>query len=256
MSSSEKYDPRAFPPVAVTVDVVVFTIREKTLRVLLINRGVEPFRGEWALPGGFLKPDENLDEAAARELAEETGVTEESVYLEQLGSYGSPDRDPRMRVVTVAYWAICGDLPDPVGGGDAADAMLIPVSMIEQDEISLAFDHREILRDALQHAARSLESPLVAAKFCPPQFTISELRNVYEAAWNRSIDQGNFQRKIRASRMFMNVSAQIGASGPRGGRPASLWSIRDEGPDGEDTDGSRDSEENEAVTRKGKARKR
>ena len=236
MNSSGEYDPRAFPPVAVTVDIVIFTIREKELQVLLIERGVEPFLGRWALPGGFLKPDEDLDAAAARELCEETGIVSEADYLEQFGAYSSPKRDPRMRVVTVAYWAISSDLPDPAGGGDAVAARLVPVSTIEQGEIELAFDHYEIMRDAVKHALSRLESPQIAAKFCPPQFTISELRKVYETVWNTSIDQGNFQRKFRASSMFMNRSSVIGSSGPRGGRPASLWSLNEMGAAG-DTDG-------------------
>lgn len=230
MSSSPEYDPRAFPPVAVTVDVVIFTIYEETLCVLLIKRGTEPFRNAWALPGGFIKPEEDLDTAAARELAEETGITEEAAYLEQLGSYGSPKRDPRMRVVTVAYWAICTNLPPPVSGGDAAHAELVPTSMIEEKKIKLAFDHDRIVRDALEKAMERLEYPPIAAKFCSPQFTISELRKVYEAIWNTSFDQGNFQRKIRKSRLFENLSVEKSSEGPRGGRPASLWSTQDVDP--------------------------
>ena len=108
------YDPRAFPPMAVTVDVVLFTIVDEALQLLLIERGVEPFFGAWALPGGFVQPeDETLDQAAARELAEETDVGPGTAYLEQLGSYGAVDRDPRMRVVSVAYWAACSYLPRP-----------------------------------------------------------------------------------------------------------------------------------------------
>ena len=110
------YDPRAYPPVAVTVDVAVFTIRDDALQVLLIQRGGEPYLGAWALPGGFVRPDEDLDEAAARELGEETGLRADGWHLEQLGSYGAPERDPRMRVVTVAYWAICSELPALRGG--------------------------------------------------------------------------------------------------------------------------------------------
>ncbi|MCY3986266.1 MAG: NUDIX domain-containing protein [Candidatus Dadabacteria bacterium] len=225
MVSSGEYDSRAFPPVAVTVDIVMLTICKDSLQVLLIKRGEEPFLGGLALPGGFLKPDEDLDAAARRELAEETGVISEEDYLEQFGVYSSPERDPRMRVVTVAYWAICSDLTDLVEGGDAEDPQLVPVSRIDQREIDLAFDHYEIVRDAVKHALGRLESPLIAAKFCPPQFTISELRRVYEAAWSTRIDQGNFQRKIRASNMFRNLSAEKSSSGPKGGRPASLWSV-------------------------------
>ena len=255
MNSSGEYDPRAFPPVAVTADVVVFTIREKELRVLLIRRGVEPFLDAWALPGGFLKPDEDLAAAAARELAEETGITDEVAYLEQFGAYSSPKRDPRMRVVTVAYWAICSDLPEPVGGGDAAAAQLIPVSAIKQKEIELAFDHYDIVRDALEHALDRLESPLVAANFCSPQFTISEFRNVYEAAWNTSINPGNFQRMIRRNKAFQSVSVMRTASGPRGGRPASLWSLNEEASDGADPQMIGKSEEPDTMPEKKKIRR-
>ena len=260
MASSAEYDPRAFPPVAVTVDIVIFTIHEEALRILLIKRGAEPFRDAWALPGGFIKPDEDLDEAAARELAEETGITEEAAYLEQLGSYGSPKRDPRMRVVTVAYWAICANLQSPVGGDDAAHAELVPISMIEEKKINLAFDHNQIVRDAMEKAMERLEYPPVAAKFCSPQFTISELRKVYEAIWNTNIDQGNFQRKIRKNRLFENLSAAKNLHGPRGGRPASLWSTRDvdpaHGPSGkfEATAGSSPKMKRKKLPRTGKTR--
>ena len=252
MNSSSEYNPRDYPPVAVTVDIVIFTIQEKELQVLLVERGEEPFLGRWALPGGFLKPDEDLDAAAERELDEETNVTIEADYLEQFGAYSSPERDPRMRVVTVAYWAICSDLPDLVGGGDAADARLFPVSEIEQREVELAFDHYEIVCDAVKHAHSSLD-PLIAAKFCHPEFTISELRNVYEAVLNRSIDQGNFQRKVRANSMFLNVSAAKTSEGPRGGRPASLWSL-DEMSTAQIMDASGDAEPEEGTVRKRKTR--
>ena len=225
-----EYDPREFPPVAVTVDMVVFTLREEGLRVLLVRRGGEPFRGAWALPGGFVKPDENLEAAAARELEEETGITERDAYLEQFGSYGEPDRDPRMRVVTVAYWAICPNLPDPKAGSDADSAELVPVSAVEWGEVALAFDHRGILLDALERMRDKLEYPYIAAKFCPPQFTISELRKVYEAVWDTSLDKGNFQRAVRENDAFRSLdSAKKIASGPAGGRPASLWSVREPG---------------------------
>ena len=140
------YDPGDYPPFAVTVDVAVFTIRNDTLHVLLIERGEEPFRGALALPGGFVKPGEGLDQAAARELAEETGLRDGSWHLEQLASYGAPGRDPRMRVVTVAYWAICADLPALRGGGDAVAAVLTPVEEIEGGAVRLAFDHERIVR--------------------------------------------------------------------------------------------------------------
>lgn len=199
------YNPGDYPPVAVTVDVALFTIRRDELHVLLIKRGVEPFAGAWALPGGFVQPDEGLDGAATRELAEETGVTEDSVYLEQLRSYGSPGRDPRMRVVTVAYWGACAELPSPMGGSDAAQAELVPVSEIEDGDIELAFDHDVIVSDALERVRAKLEYTALAARFCTPEFTISELRKVYETVWNTKLDPGNFQRKVRDNRSFQRV---------------------------------------------------
>ena len=205
-----EYNPRDFPAVAVTVDVALFTIRRDALHILLIKRGVEPFAGAWALPGGFVRPGEDLDAAAARELAEETGVAEDSVYLEQLRSYGSPDRDPRMRVITVAYWAACSALRAPLGGSDAAHAELAPVSIVEEGGIELAFDHHQIVRDAAERVRAKLEYTALAARFCRPEFTISELREVYETIWNTDLDPGNFQRKVRVNRPFR----RLGTSAP------------------------------------------
>ena len=224
------YDPRAYPAVAVTVDVVVFTVRGDSLQLLLVRRGEEPHAGDWALPGGFVRPDEDLDGAAARELGEETGVTEEHAYLEQLRSYGSPGRDPRMRVITVAYWAVCADLPAPAGGGDAAFADLVPVSMIESGSIQLAFDHGTIVRDALERLRSKLEYTAVGARFCPPEFTITELRRVYEAAWGTRLDAGNFQRNVRMSGSFERVRPGRAHQGSPGGRPPSLWAVREDLP--------------------------
>ncbi|MDE0653782.1 MAG: NUDIX hydrolase [bacterium] len=146
----EGYDPGAFAPFAVTVDIVLLTRVEDQLKVLLIQRGKAPFEGAWALPGGFVGPDEDLEEAAARELLEETGVSTERSRLVQLGAYGHPARDPRMRVVTVAYGAIVAELAEvPRGGSDAARAELVAVAEVVGDRVRLAFDHRLIVADAL-----------------------------------------------------------------------------------------------------------
>ena len=256
------YDPDRYPRFAVTVDVAIFTIRDDALHVLLIERGGEPFLGAQALPGGFVRPDEDLEQAAARELAEETGLTAGSWHLEQLAAYGAPDRDPRMRVVTAAYWAICADLPALRGGGDAAAAALTPVERIERGDIRLAFDHERIVRDAVERMRSRLKEAVertqsrpehmaLAARFCPPEFTIGQLRRVCEAVLGPSstgqrtqLDPGNFQRNVKASGAFepleserhaegerRNVSGaseqHVGAaaSRPRRGRPASLWSV-------------------------------
>ena len=205
--SGGDYRPGDYPPVAVTVDVALFAIHRDALHILLIERGVEPFAGAWALPGGFVLPNEDLDAAAARELEEETGVTEDAAYLEQLRSYGSPGRDPRMRVVTVAYWGACATVPAPLGSSDAAHAELVPVSQVEEGDIELAFDHDRIVKDAVERLRAKLEYTALAARFCPPKFTISELRKVYETVWNTTLDPGNFQRKVRENRAFQRLGS-------------------------------------------------
>ncbi len=218
------YDPDDYPRVAVTVDIVVFTIVDDDLRVLLVQRGEPPFLGRWALPGGFVRPDEDLDRAAVRELAEETGIHQKVGLLEQFGSYGDPGRDPRMRVVTVGYWAIVPDLPSPMGGSDARHAELVSVAEVESERMRLAFDHQHIFSEALETARSSLEDRTVGTLFCEPGFKVSTLRQVYNTVWNTELDAGNFQRKVTTADGFLTKleSAPV-RSGERGGRPASLW---------------------------------
>lgn len=213
------YQPSDHPPVAVTVDLVVLTIRDGELCALVIRRGEPPFAGHWALPGGFVRPDENLDHAAARELSEETGLAQGSVHLEQLASYGEPGRDPRMRVVTVAYLAIAPDLPRPVAGSDAADARWTPVA--ELDDTGLAFDHGPILRNGLERARAKLEYTPLATAFCATEFTIAELRRVYETVWGVALDPRNFHRKVTGAVGF--VIATGSTTTRDGGRPAQLY---------------------------------
>ena len=221
-----EYDPAAYAPFAVTVDVTVLTIRDDALQVLLIERGGEPFLGALALPGGFVQPDENLDQAAARELAEETGLKAGAWHLEQLVSYGAPGRDPRMRVVTVAYLAICAELPALRHGGDAAAAALTPVEEIERGAVHLAFDHERIVEDAVERTRSKLEYTALAAKFCPPAFTIGQLRRVYEVAWGARLYPGNFHREFLASGAFEQRGESAPAPGSGRGRPGALWSVR------------------------------
>lgn len=208
-----------YPPVAVTVDLVVLTVREDELQALTIRRGEEPFVGQWALAGGFLRPDEDLQEAAARELHEEAALSVPQVHLEQLASYGTPDRDPRMRTVTVAYLALAADLPAPTAGGDAAEARWQPVDRLLTAE--LAFDHTRILRDGVERARAKLEYTPLAAAFCPPEFTISELRRVYEVVWGTELDARNFHRKATKTTGFVEPTA--GFTTRDGGRPARLY---------------------------------
>src|SRR5215467_1336089 len=146
------YDPRTWPPAAVTVDLVVLTVHAHALAVLLVRRGEPPYRGRLALPGGFVRPGETLAQAAARELAEETALTPGVAHLEQLASYGDPGRDPRMRVVTVAYLTLAPGLPEPIAGTDAAAARWRTVDEVLGKPLRLAFDHSAILADGLERA--------------------------------------------------------------------------------------------------------
>lgn len=213
------YDPRAFSPAAVTVDLVVLTIRGGDLMILLVSRGEAPYRGSLALPGGFVRPDEGLAEAAARELAEETGVAVGTAHLEQLASYGAPDRDPRMRVVTVAYLAMTPAMADPRPGTDAAGAMWFPAG--QAIGRPLAFDHRQILADGMERVRAKLEYTPLATAFCPPEFTIAQLRSVYEIAWGRALDPRNFHRKVTGTPGFVTPVDRSTAG--RHGRPAQLF---------------------------------
>ena len=224
------YEPHDYPPVAVTVDVVAFTIVDDQLQVLLVRRGQDPYIGDWALPGGFVLPDEDLDAAARRELKEETGVVATQVYLEQLGTYGTPERDPRMRVVTVAYWAILANLPKPRGGGDAADADLFPVVMVEANALELAFDHGRIIADAVERVRSKLEYTTLAAQFCPPEFTISQLRRVYEAVWNARLEPANFHRKVTRTPGYLRSTGDRTDPSAGGGRPARTYQTGDVAP--------------------------
>ena len=223
----DPYDPSAFPPFASTVDVALFTIRDETLQILLIKRADEPFLGAWALPGGFVQPDEGLEQAAARVLAGETGLTDEAWYLEQLATYGDPKRDPRMRVVSIAYWAIRANLPMPRGGRFVIAAKFVEVKRIESGELKLAFDHGRIVQDAVEWTRSRLEHTALATRFCPPKFTIRDLRKVYETIWGVSLDPGNFQRIFRASGAFERCDP---TSRTGRGRPASLWRARSDDP--------------------------
>ncbi|MDG4766013.1 NUDIX domain-containing protein [Solwaraspora sp. WMMD406] len=260
MSEAEflaSYDPQAYPPVAVTVDVVALTIRDAQLHVLLVRRGAAPYEGAWALPGGFVQPDEDLPTAAARELAEETGLDARTgpgtrdtpgralrrVHLEQLASYGGPDRDPRMRVVSVAYLAFAPELPDPAAGSDAAAAAWVPVAALGLPEAvtpdrpvrqrpgtsrRLAFDHATILADGLDRARAKLEYTPLATRFVGEEFTISELRGVYETVWGVELHAGNFHRKVLSVPGFLDsVGATTERGGPRGGPRARIYRAGD-----------------------------
>lgn len=214
-----RYDPSDYPSVAVTVDLVALTIRDDALCALVVRRGEEPHAGRWALPGGFVRADEDLAVAAGRELAEETGVRAARLHLEQLGSYGAPQRDPRMRVITVAYLGLAPDLPLPTAGGDAAGARWAPVEDLSAD--GLAFDHDRILADGIERARAKIEYTPLATTFCADEFTVAELRRVYEIMWDTTLDSRNFHRKVTGATGFLVPTGRT--TGRDGGRPAQLY---------------------------------
>jgi 8-oxo-dGTP diphosphatase len=216
------YDPRAVPTFAVTVDVVILTMAAGVLHTLLVRRGQEPFRGMWAIPGGFKRPDETLDAAARRELAEETGVDVPSL-LTQFGAYGDPGRDPRTNVVTVGYLAVLRDVGKVVAGTDASHASLVPVAEILEERVELAFDHLRIVRDAIERVRVELEVSGIATAFVGTTFTMAELRAVYEAIWGVQLDAANFRRTLVGEEGWVIPTGRRARSGPGGGRPAELF---------------------------------
>jgi len=216
------YDPSNYPPFAVTVDVVILTMSDGELHVLLVRRGQAPFEGMWAIPGGFKHPTETLDEAATRELSEETSVQAASL-LTQFGSYGDPGRDPRMNVVTVAYLAVMRDVGAVAAGTDAAEATLMPVSKVLGGSVPLAFDHDRILRDAIDRVRVELEVSGVATAFVGPTFTLAELRAVYEAVWGVHLDGANFRRSVVAEDGWVIPTGRRARPGAAGGKPAELF---------------------------------
>lgn len=215
------YDPRAYGPIAVTVDVVALTIRDGELKVLLVRRGEPPYEGSWALPGGFVR-EEDLPETAARELAEEAGPRLRASHLEQLGSYGTPGRDPRMRVVSVAYLAFAPGLPESAAGSDAAAAEWVTVGAATSRP--LAFDHVTILADGLERARAKLEYTPLATAFVDEPFSIAELREVYETVWGERLHAGNFHRKVLSVPGFVESTGHYTQTGgPRGGPRSRLY---------------------------------
>lgn len=216
------YDPSEFPAFAVTVDVVILTMSDAQLHVLLVQRGVPPFEGMWAIPGGFKRPNETLDEAAERELVEETGVEGRSV-LRQFGAYGDPGRDPRMDVVTVAYLAVLREVRSVVGGTDAAAADLVPAEDVLNGTIELAFDHTRIVRDAVERVRGDLERTGLATAFVGTTFTLAELRTVYEAVWGVRLDAANFRRSVLAEDGWVIATGRRARPGSAGGKPAELY---------------------------------
>lgn len=211
----------AVVPVSVTVDLAIFTVRQAELQVLLIRRGKEPFLGTTALPGGYVREGETLEQAARRELSEETGMDSKRLHLQQLKTYGDPKRDPRGRVITVAYLALGADLPTPYAGTDAQMAEWVPVREALERKDELAFDHATILSEALERARSQLEYTTVATAFCHEPFSVIDLRHVYEAVWGFHLDPSNFRRKVTRADHFLEPTGE--RRYPETGRPAALY---------------------------------
>ena len=209
-----------YPILHVTVDIVVLTIRDDELSALVIKRGEPAYQGRWALPGGFVEISEDLETAARRELREETSVRPGSVRLEQLATYGAPDRDPRHRTVSVAWLA---GLPHPGevrAGTDAAHAAWRSTERLLAKG-RLAFDHGQILGDGVERARAKLEYTNIATAFLEREFTIAELRAVYEVVWGHPLDAGNFHRKVTRTEGFVEPTGRRHSVGR--GRPAELF---------------------------------
>jgi len=200
------------PRVAVSVDLVILTVRDSQLSVLVWRRDVEPHLGTWGLPGGFIRLDEDLPAAAARVLAERAGLPDAPVHLEQLQTYGYPDRDPRQRVVAVAYLGVAPDLPAP----EQPRMSWQPVTKLSE----MSFDHLRILQDGVERARAKLEYTPLGAAFCRDEFTVAELRRVYEIVWDTPLDPRNFHRKVTGADGFLIDTGSVTSSG---GRPAQLY---------------------------------
>lgn len=213
------YDPAAFPPFAVTSDLVILTVKPPQVQVLLVQREQDPFAGSWALPGGFVAPDQSLIEAAQFKLQDKTGLAVESAHLEQLATFGSPERDPRMRVISVAWLAMVAHPDDPVAGAQSIDAAWVDVSVLDRD--SLAFDHAQILEAGIERARNRIEYTTLAPTFCDDEFTMGELRSVYEALWGHALDPANFNRKVVASEGFVEPTGDVVSQAK--GRPAKTY---------------------------------
>lgn len=218
---TENYDAARYERPSVTADVVVFTILDGELKILLVKRKNWPYQEMWAIPGGFVEIDERLEEAAYRELREETGVCGEDVYLEQLYTFGDPDRDPRARVITIAYFAlVSADKLQLRAASDAADVDWFSA----YSPPSLAFDHAEILKYAITRLRYKLEYTALGFQLLPERFTLRELQQAYEMVLGEELDKGNFRSKLRKTQVVEPTDGYQ----KTGGRPARLYRFRDD----------------------------
>ena len=207
-----------YPHPAVTTDVAVFTIRDQQLTLLLVQRAGEPYQGMWALPGGFLDIDEDLEACAKRELEEETGIS--GVYLEQLYTFGMPNRDPRERIISVTYYALVpSDRLQLKAASDAADAQWFTLDQMPP----LAFDHQQIIALAQSRLAAKLDYSTIAFQFMPETFTLSELQAVYEILLNEHLDKRNFRKKILSLKQI-EETGELRRTGNH--RPARVYQLK------------------------------
>ena len=207
-----------YPHPAVTTDVVLFTVQDEKLKVLLIQRANPPYQGRWCLPGGFVEINEGLEQCALRELEEETGVS--GVYLEQLYTFGKPDRDPRERVITVAYYALApADRLRPQAASDARSVAWFAVDELPEP----GFDHRQIINLARRRLASKLQYSTLAMQLMPRTFTLGELQKVYEIILGETQDKRNFRKRILAYDCLVD-SGEMRRDG--GHRPARLYRLK------------------------------
>jgi 8-oxo-dGTP diphosphatase len=203
------------PRAALTVDCVVLGVDATELKALLIQRGLAPFKGKWALPGGFVRIEETVEEAARRELFEETGL--QNVFLEQLYTFGALNRDPRERVVSVAYYALVNEMEHPArGASDATDAAWFPVARLP----ALAFDHSDILQAGLQRLRGKVRYEPIGFELLPAKFTLSQLQKLYEIVLEARLDKRNFRKKIIGTGLIIPLDQQVRAGAHR---PAQLF---------------------------------
>lgn len=238
--NSSPYDTAAHPNFAVAVDVALFAVRERAVHSALVPRG-ERFEGRLVLPGGFVRECEDLDQTVRRQLVKGTGLPpDDTTYLEQLGVYGSPGRDSQRSVIAVAYLAICPEKAVPRARGWGDVQWVTPAQA--KNLGLLSFDHSRIVRDALARVRSNLEYTTLATMFLPPAFTIGDLREVYEAVWETSLDRANFRRNFRRNETCFVESEALPSErdGPpservrRPGRPSQQWwSLRSPRPDGQ-----------------------
>ena len=208
--------------IPIAVDIVALTVIDHTLHALVVRRGIEPFKNHLALPGGFLRDGEQTEEAATRELEEETGITPPG-HLEQLRTYGPIGRDPRGPLLSVAYLLLAPSFSPARAGGDAAGALWHPVDGLLAPSSPLAFDHAKVLADGIERARSKIEYSPLAISFCGPEFTITQLRTTYEAIWGSTLDPRNFHRKATKTASFIEPTGGTIREGA--GRPATLYRL-------------------------------